>query len=170
MTSISQSINDACLLLDKTSSSALIDSQVLLCHVLQCNSAYLATWPEKDLSPDEVEAFNTLIKKRITGMPIAYLTNEKEFWSLKLKVSQDTLIPRPETELLVETILDIFQQDKQLDVIDLGTGTGAIAIALADEKPNWTLTATDTSEAALAISKTNAQQHDTNNVTLIHSD
>ena len=170
MASISQSIKDARLLLDKTSSSALIDSQALLCHVLHCNTAYLATWPEKQLDEKDEETFSSLIKKRVAGTPIAYLTGKKEFWSLKLKVSEDTLIPRPETELIVETMLSMFQHKQQLNIVDLGTGSGAIAIALAHEKPDWRLTATDTSDKALTISVENAKLHNADNITFINSD
>ena len=170
MVSISQSIDQACQLLGNTSTSPRIDAQVLLCHVLQCNTAYLATWPGKNLSASQDRSFNALIRKRLTGMPVAYLIDEKEFWSLKLKVSQDTLIPRPETELLVETVLSMFQREEQLDIIDLGTGTGAIAIALASERPDWKVTATDISGEALAISKHNAERHSIKNITFITSD
>ena len=169
MISISQAISAARLLLKETSPTALMDSQVLLCHVLQCNTAYLATWPEKTLDTKAEDSFHALVKKRLTGIPVAYLIGEREFWSLKLKVSEDTLIPRPETELLVETVLDMFQHKKQLNLVDLGTGSGAIAIALANERPDWQITATDISENALNVSRENAQQHNINNVTFVRS-
>ena len=170
MASISQSIFEASKLLAKTSDSAQLDAQVLLCHVLQCNTAYLATWPEKELDTEANETFNTLIQKRLNGTPVAYLTGEREFWSLALKVSEDTLIPRPETELLIETLLEKIQQEKPLDIVDLGTGSGAIAIALAGEKPQWKFTATDISEETLKVAISNAKQHGINNITFIHSD
>ena len=170
MASISHSIFEACKLLANTSDSAQLDAQVLLCHVLQCNTAYLATWPEKELNTETNATFNALIHKRLNGTPVAYLTGEREFWSLKFNVSEDTLIPRPETELLIETLLEKFQQKNPLDIVDLGTGSGAIAIALASEKPQWELTATDISEETLKVAIGNAKQHGINNITFIHSD
>lgn len=170
MASISQSIENACQIIGKTSMSARIDSEVLMCHVLQCNSAHLAAWPEKMLNSNEDGHFIALVQKRCSGIPIAHLTGEKEFWSLNFKVSQDTLIPRPETELLVETMLTMFQHEKQLDIVDLGTGSGAIAIALASTKPEWNMTATDISAKALAMSKENASLHNINNIRFINSD
>ena len=111
--------------------SADIDAQVLLTHVLQCNSAYLMTWPEKDLDEKQAALYLQLIQQRSEGLPVAHLTGQREFWSLNFSVDNSTLIPRPETETLVEFILEKFGDRKKLKLLDLGTGTGAIAIAIA---------------------------------------
>jgi len=166
---IAQSLNAARQLI-RSSSSPRIDSEALLCHVLKCNTAHLMTWPDKELDQHDVTLFNQLINKRIAGMPIAYIIGEKEFWSLSLKVTDATLIPRPETELIVETLLSKFSIDKHLDLIDLGTGSGAIAITLAHTMPKWRLTATDISSAALKIATNNAEQYQLDNIEFIQSD
>lgn len=147
-----------------------IDAQVLLCHVLQCNSAYLMTWPEKDLDENQAASFSQLIAQRKQGFPVAYLTGQREFWSLCFSVDNSTLIPRPETETLVEFILQKFADRKNLKLLDLGTGTGAIAIAIASEKPGWNIFASDVSEQALALAEKNSAQHKTANTRFIHSD
>ena len=156
--------------LNPTSTTADLDAEVLLCYVLDKNRAYLKTWPEKTLSHEHLSQFEQLIKKRSQGTPIAYLTGKQEFWSLELAVNSDTLIPRPETELLVEYILEKFGDKKTCDVIDLGTGSGAIALALASEKPQWKITATDVSDATLAIAIKNADNLNIKNITFIKSD
>ena len=117
------------------SPSASLDTQVLLSHVLQCNSAHLIAWPEKELNTQQEDNFRVLIKQRQQGKPVAHLTGEREFWSLNFKVNDSTLIPRPETETLIEYILEKFAKQNNIKLLDMGTGTGAIAIALANEKP-----------------------------------
>ena len=112
---------------DNTSPS--IDAAVLLCHALDKPRSYLLTWPEKHLTSEQESEFHTLLKRRLTGEPVAYIVGEREFWSLPLKVSPSTLIPRPDTERLVEVALDK-TYGKQGAILDLGTGTGAIALAL----------------------------------------
>lgn len=126
-------------------------------------------WPEKDLQEHEIVLFEQLIAQRQQGTPIAYLTGEKEFWSLPFNVSTDTLIPRPETELLVETVLSIFNGKKNISLIDLGTGCGTIAIALAKTQPRWKITATDISDNALEIAHRNANLHALDNIEFISS-
>lgn len=169
MTSISQSIQHACQLIGSSSPSARLDAETLLCHVLQCNTAHLAAWPEKSLGQNEEQRFNELVQQRAAGRPVAYLTGRKEFWSLELKVNENTLIPRPETELLVETVLETFSDRSRLRLVDLGTGSGAIAIALAHEKPDWDITATDITSGALAIATENADTHDIETIDFIQS-
>ncbi len=150
--------------------SANIDAQVLLCHVLQCNSAHLMTWPEKDLDKNQAASFLQLVEQRKQGLPVAHLTGQREFWSLNFSVDNSTLIPRPETETLVEFILEKFGDRKNLKLLDLGTGTGTIAIAIAHEKPAWQIVACDISEQALALAKKNSERHHTSNTTFILSD
>lgn len=156
--------------LNATSPSAALDTQVLLSHVLQCNSAYLFTWPEKNIEAKQFKLFQSLIQQRHQGTPIAHLTGQREFWSLNLSVNNSTLIPRPETETLVEFILENFNDKEHLKLLDMGTGTGAIAIALATERPRWNITACDISEQAIQLAEKNSTQHQTSNIQFIQSD
>jgi len=144
--------------LESTSDSPLLDAQILLAHSLQKNRTWLVTWSDKHLIQSEVDDFNRLLNRRLQGEPIAHITGTREFWSLDLQVSRDTLIPRPETELMVEQILQRYPQSTGMSLLDLGTGSGAIALALASEHPGWNIVATDKSTAALNIAKQNAQQ------------
>ncbi len=139
-----------------SSATARLDTEVLLCHCLAKPRSYLRAWPERLLSEAELAAFNGLLSRRQTGEPIAYITGEREFWSLPLKASPATLIPRPETELLVETALGL-NLPEDCQALDLGTGTGAIALALAKERPAWIITATDYSAEAVALARLNSQ-------------
>ncbi|MGB5398236.1 MAG: peptide chain release factor N(5)-glutamine methyltransferase, partial [Gammaproteobacteria bacterium] len=151
------------------SADARIDAEVLLCHVLQCDRSWLYTWPEKIVDAQQAKQFKTLVSERARGTPVAYLTGEREFWSLAFEVTPETLIPRPETELLVETVLQKFTAE-HLEVLDLGTGCGAIAIALAHARPGWQLTATDVSSAALEVARRNAVRHSLHNLRMLQSD
>lgn len=148
----------------------MLDAQILLTHLLQCNTAHLAAWPEKVLSEEQATAFAQLIAQRQKGIPVAHLTGSREFWSLNLRVNNSTLIPRPETETLVEFILDDFSDRDDIKLLDMGTGTGAIAIAIATEKPGWNLVASDISAQALKLAESNRDTHAATNVTFIHSD
>ncbi len=139
-----------------------IDSQVLLCHVLSCANTYLHIWADKSLSSEQQTQFEQLIKLRQTGQPVAHLTGERGFWSLDLKVTADTLIPRPDTELLVSLALEKITSGMR--VADLGTGTGAIALSLATERPAATFFAMDYSWPALQVAQTNAFSHQLSNV------
>ncbi|WP_166425533.1 peptide chain release factor N(5)-glutamine methyltransferase [Paraglaciecola sp. 20A4] len=149
--------------------SAGIDSRLLMCHVLHCEPVYLMTWPEKELTEAQLGALGQLIAKRKAGHPIAYLIGYRDFWSLRLQVSPATLIPRPETELLVETVLAL-SLPQHATVLDLGTGTGAIALALASEKPEWQITGIDKSTEAVALAKQNAQLNNLPQVSFKQSD
>lgn len=133
-----------------------LDARVLLCHVLQRPASWLYAWPEAQLDAAQQASFDDLVQRRAAGTPVAHLTGRREFWGLELQVSPATLIPRPDTELLVETALELGGQRRGLRVLDLGTGSGAIALALGHERPYWQLTASDASPAALAIAEANA--------------
>lgn len=161
---ISNLINNSAKLLENISNSPRLDAEVLLAHSLQKNHIYLITWSDKELSQSAINAFNKLLKRRQQGEPIAHIIGRREFWSLDLIVSKDTLIPRPETELMVEEILNRYPQTHDIHLLDLGTGSGAIALALASERPNWNITATDQSVTALKIAKQNAEQLGLNNI------
>lgn len=145
-------------LLHARSSIASIDAEVLLSHILKVDRSYLYAYPERLLSDEETVQFSDLLQKRLQGVPVAYLTGRREFWSLDLMVTTDTLIPRPETELLVETLLQL-PQKQSMTIADLGTGCGAIACAIAKERPDWIVYATDMSAAALNVAKANANEH-----------
>ncbi len=115
------------------SDSPQLDCEILLCHVLEVDRAQLRTWPDATVEPEQLQRFEALLQARLQGTPIAYLTGSQGFWSLDLNVSPDTLIPRPETELVVEIALAL-ALPRRSRVLDLGTGTGAIALALASDR------------------------------------
>ncbi|OGS96719.1 MAG: protein-(glutamine-N5) methyltransferase, release factor-specific [Gallionellales bacterium RBG_16_56_9] len=138
--------------------------ELLLAHAMGKPRSYLLTWPEYALDTATLERFESLIERRAAGIPAAYLMGCREFWSLELAVTHDTLIPRPETERLVELALPHIPEDRPCCVADLGTGSGAIALAIASERPHCHIIATDISEASLAIAQANASRHRLHNV------
>ena len=141
-----------------------LDTQVLLCHVLGIERSTLYAYPERELTPEQEQRYLSLIERRAQGEPVAYLTGHKEFYGLDLVVDSRVLIPRPETELLIETALHICRQQLAAGhipiVADIGTGSGSIPIALAVSEPRLpTLYATDISGDALAVAALNCQRH-----------
>lgn len=144
--------------------TARLDAEVLLCHLLGRNRAYLRAWPERELDADQAAAYRKLVTRRAEGEPVAYLTGQREFWSLTLRVTPATLIPRPDTETLVEQALAYIPADTPWAVADLGTGSGAIALALAHERPHCHIVATDLSAAALEVARDNAARNRIGNV------
>lgn len=153
MSTVQQLITSACQQFS-TSTSPRLDAEVIMAHVLGISRSALFSRLEESLEPSLMEKFEILISRRAQGEPIAYLVQEKEFWSLPLKVTGNTLVPRPETECLVEAVLDLIPETPKT-IADLGTGSGAIALALAKERPNWNIIATDVSEKALQVAKEN---------------
>ncbi len=135
-----------------------IDAQVLLAHVVERDRAWLAAHGDDALTPMQADTFAALAARRRDGAPVAYLTGTREFWGLALRVTPDVLIPRPETETLVELALDWLPREAPTRVLDLGTGSGAIALALAGERPQASIVGTDTSVAALAVARANGQR------------
>lgn len=135
--------------------NARFEAELLLARVLNRPRTYLFAWPELKLEVGLLVQFEELVKRRLQGEPSAYLTGHKEFWSLELKVTHDTLIPRPETELLVEQALQLIPPYATYRIADLGTGSGAISAALAIERPKCQILATDISPAALAVAREN---------------
>ena len=140
--------------------SAMIDSHWLLAFVLDKSQAWLRTWPEASLASDQYLHFQQLLARRQAGEPVAYLTGQQGFRELLLQVTPDTLVPRPETELLVELAIQALPQEQACSVLDMGTGSGAIALAIKQERPFWQVVATDVYEPTLAVAKANAKAHD----------
>lgn len=155
--------------LAEISDSAALDVELLLCHCLDCARSHLRARPEREV-PEAVErCFEKLLQRRIAGEPVAHLTGRREFWSLPLEVDASTLIPRPDTERLVEIALELMPATA-LDVLDLGSGTGAIALALASERPQWRLLGVDRSPAAVALAQRNAARLGIGNAQFAQSD
>lgn len=136
---------------------ALREAEILLCHCLQRPRSYLYAWPEAAVDTEQQRAYRELLERRRLGEPLAYITGEREFWSLRLKVNRHTLIPRVDTEALVEWALEL-ELPAMARVADLGAGSGAIALALASERPDWQVLATDISGDALAVVADNVQR------------
>jgi release factor glutamine methyltransferase len=156
--------------LNLEAATARIEVQCLLQAVLQVNRAYLLTHPERSLSCDEAARYGELLARRMTGEPIAYLLGVREFFGLDFKVTSATLIPRPDTELLVELALQQIPPRGVCRVLDMGTGSGAIALSIAHARPNAEVVAVDASAAALAVASENELRLNLSNVRLLHSD
>lgn len=165
---IKQAIKYGSDLLAAVSDSALLDSQILLAFSLGKDRSYLLSWPEKLLADEVQSLFIKLLKRRAQHEPVAYLVGHKEFWSLELDVAPSTLIPRPDTEVLVEQVLQDITSE-QARCLDLGTGTGAIALALASENKKWQFDAVDLMPEAVTLAKKNAKKLNINNVNIYQS-
>ena len=168
--SIKEGLQTASAELIPHSDTPALEAEILLMSVLEKPRSYLHAWPEKTLNNTEMEKYEQCINQRIAGEPIAHITGEKEFWSLPLRITPDVLIPRPETELLVEVALRYIPEHTRLEIADLGTGSGAIAIALASERPYCRITATDKSAKALELARQNARKLELENIRFIISD
>jgi release factor glutamine methyltransferase len=151
------------------SDSPRLDAELLLAHVLGRSRAYLQAHAEQALGSLVLDRYHSLLARRAQGEPIAYLTGEREFWSLSLAVTSDVLVPRPETELAVERCLQL-RTDASGIVADLGTGSGAIALALASERPRWHLIAIDRSHAALRVARSNALRLQIDNIEFLQGE
>lgn len=141
-----------------------IDAELLMACVVNVGRAALKAFPERELTSEQYARFIELLKRRINGEPIAYLLGHKEFWSLDFLVTPDVLIPRPDTELIVELALENIPVKSPMHILDLGTGSGAIALSVASERPYTTVMATDNSSEALQVAKLNARHLNIKNV------
>jgi len=156
--------------LSPVSATPRLDSEVLLATVCERDRSWLYGNGDSALDEATWERFRAAIARRASGEPIAHITGSREFWSMNLRVTVDTLVPRPETELLVETGLALLPEQGAPRVLDLGTGTGAIALALGRERPNAKITATDVLPAALDVARANASAQSVKNVSFVQSD
>lgn len=150
------------------SPSARLDAEWLLAAALGKPTSYLRTWPEREVPADCEARFVADLARRRQGEPIAYILGRQGFWSLDLEVAPHTLIPRPDTELLVETTLQLAPMTA-MDVLDLGTGSGAIALALANDRPAWSVTGVDRIAEAVALARRNAARLQLANVSFLES-
>ena len=151
------------------SATPRLDTELLVAHCLNVDRVTLFRQPERPLSAEQIETMRDLLQQRCAGKPISQLTGQAEFYSLRLEVNQNVLIPRPDTETLVDKALGYVEQ-KPLSIVDAGTGSGAIAIAIATHCPNSTVIALDTSPDALAVARRNVLHHELNNVSVRGSD
>ena len=151
------------------SDSPRLDVELLLCFCLGKDRSYLRSWSDKLVEPQQRSRFFALLERRMRGEPIAYLVGECGFWTLMLYTDESTLIPRPDTELLVEEALRLGAQNNELNVLDLGTGTGAVALAIASERADWQLTGCDIQPAAVALAERNRLRAGLNNVQFLSS-
>ncbi|WP_304650345.1 peptide chain release factor N(5)-glutamine methyltransferase [Thalassolituus sp. C2-1] len=155
--------------LEAGSDSARLDAELLLAHVLQQSRTWLYTWSDRPLSAEQQQAADALLARRLAGEPVAYLLGERDFWSLNLNVNPSTLIPRADTETLVEWALEL-PLPANSRVLDLGTGTGAIALALASEQPSWLVSGVDFNADAVALAQSNAVRNQLERVAFAQSD
>lgn len=158
--------------LSSISDTARLDSQLLLAFVLQKEVSHLLAWPEKTISDSDLLALDTLFKRRLTGEPMAYILEQAEFWGLTLYVNSDVLVPRADTEVIVEAVLNVVKDNDLTtpDILDMGTGSGAIALALAHELQDAKVTGLDISDKALAVARHNEKQNNIHNINWLKSD
>ena len=161
---IASALTDATERLRPVSDSARLDAEILLSRALNVERSYLFGHPADTIDDAARSRFEDLLGRRGDGVPLSYITGEKEFWSLPLMVTPDTLVPRPETELLVQQALNRIALESSGRIVDLGTGSGAIALAIAKERPNCTIVGTDISGPAIAVARQNARQLEISNV------
>ena len=167
---IDAALRSATKALSMHSETARLDAELILAHCLQANRSYLYTWPEKELSETAQACFTEAITKRQSLYPVAYILGYQEFWSLPITVTPDVLIPRADTELLVETALNKISSLTSPNILELGTGSGAVSLAIASERPDASIVACDLSDAALSVATNNRNKLDINNIEFILSD
>ncbi len=168
--SIAATIADASERLHAVSDSARLEAEILVARAIDMPRSYLFAHPEEHMDEFAIARLESTIERRLSGLPMAYITGVREFWSLELQVSPATLVPRPETELLVELALREIPRHADWRILDLGTGSGTIAVAIAHERPGCRVTAVDCSAEALAIAKLNVRGLDLANVECLLGD
>lgn len=151
------------------SPTARLDVELLLAAALGKPRSFLHTWPERIVSTEAAQAFDGFLKRRRTGEPVAYILGQQGFWNIDLEVATHTLIPRPETEMLVETALELLPSAIPHRLLDLGTGTGAIALSLAKDRPQWAVTAVDRVDEAVELAERNRQRLHLDNAHVMRS-
>ncbi len=156
--SIREQLQWARSVLHSISCSCQLDSEVLLAHCLDKDRSYLFTWPERELDEAQQACFHELVRRRLSPEPVAYLVGHREFYAMQLTTTPATLVPRPETELLVDTALELMRSHTAQRVLELGTGTGAISLAIKRHNPACAITASDVSAAALQVARANAEK------------
>ena len=167
---IAELIRDLSARLESVSESPRLDAEILLARAIDMPRSYLFAHPEDEPDAAAIERLQASVERRVAGEPMAYITGAREFWSLELLVTPATLVPRPETEILVERALREMPRKAALDVLDLGTGSGAVALAIANDRRMSRITAVDASEDALRVAELNARQLDLDNVTCLLGD
>jgi release factor glutamine methyltransferase len=156
---IENTLNEGINILQKNKiSNPKLDSEILLTNLIKRDKKHIILNPKELLNSEQLNKFKSLIERRKKGEPIAYLINKKEFWKDEFFVNSDVLIPRPDTELLIEEVLKIYSKDKQLQVLDIGTGSGCILLSILKERPNFYGTGIDISKKSINVSKFNAKQ------------
>ena len=168
-TTIAEALQWASSVLSATSESAHVDAEALLLRCLGKNRSFIYAWPERQLTDEQHKQLQQMVVRRAQGVPVAHIVGEREFWSLPFIVNESTLIPRPDTEILVETALNL-PLAENAEVLDLGTGTGAIALALAHERPQWQVCAVDNVGAAVELAKANRKNLALPQVEILKSD
>jgi release factor glutamine methyltransferase len=163
---VSDALHTATMMLTRSSTSPRLDAELLLEHVTGLSRTNFRAIPERELPPNAGWSFQQLVKRRLQGEPVAYIRGQQEFWSLLLEVTPAVLIPRPETELVVERALTHLEKNAHAQVADLGTGSGAIALAIASERPEARVFATDASKEALEVAARNVGRLQLTNITL----
>ncbi len=162
--SIQSALRSATETLGHCSTSARVDAEALILHTLKKTRSYIRAWPEKNLTTWQSTEFEKLVESRAQGTPVAYLTGIREFWSREFEVNPEVLIPRHETELLIELALSLIPTRQNISILELGTGSGAIAVTLAAERPDSNIIATDISSTALQVAARNASRHKASNI------
>ena len=156
---IENTLNEGINILQKNKiSNPQLDSEILLTNLIKRDKKHIILNPKELLNSGQLNKFKSLIERRKKGEPIAYLINKKEFWKDEFFVNKDVLIPRPDTELIIEQVLKIYSKDKQLQVLDIGTGSGCILLSILKERPNFYGTGIDISKKSINVSKFNAKQ------------
>jgi release factor glutamine methyltransferase len=168
MATIKQALKQANTL-QQVSESWKLDAELLLAEAIEQSREYLFTWPDQELTQPQLKKFDDYCGRRLLNEPIAYILGRQAFWNFELIVNSSVLIPRPETELLVETALELLDNSVTAAVLDLGTGSGAIALALAANNKRWSVTAVDSSESALGVAADNAKLLQFSNIEFVQT-